>query len=83
MKKFDFDESLTVDFQDIFDGPASVHVVSQTMWRGLNGLPSKLIGSNKGSFDTESVPKRPSGQADLREDNIALVRRPRQMLETV
>ena len=35
IKKFDFDESLTVDFQDIFDGPAAIQGVSMSMWRGM------------------------------------------------
>ena len=35
IKKFDFDESLTVDFQDIFDGPAAIQAVSVAMWRDM------------------------------------------------
>lgn len=37
VKKFDFDESLTVDFRDIFDGPAAIQAVPRSMWRLATG----------------------------------------------
>lgn len=57
IKKFDFDESLTVDFQDIFDGPAAIQGIPMTMWRGLS---SKQRNGVKGSFDEENDRRRRS-----------------------
>ena len=52
-KKFDFDESLTVDFRDIFEGPAAIQAMPMQLWRGVGGLGSKLANGGKGSFDPE------------------------------
>ena len=43
VKKFDFDESLTVDFQDIFDGPAAIKAVpvKKILADGLSGPSTK------------------------------------------
>mmetsp|Transcript_21941 Transcript_21941/g.44519 ORF Transcript_21941/g.44519 Transcript_21941/m.44519 type:complete len:248 (-) Transcript_21941:540-1283(-) len=62
VKKFDFDESLTVDFQDIFDGPAAItaipmrHMLVDGMrFARVNGISGITGGekraSGKGSFD--------------------------------
>ncbi len=48
VKKFDFDESMTVDFRDIFDGPAAIQTVPTSLRRlGVaNGLNSKYSLDN-------------------------------------
>jgi hypothetical protein len=79
VKKFDFDESLTVDFQDIFEGPASVHVVPMSLWGGLNGSRVGRAGTGKGSFDAESDNRQASGHDDITAEEAALVRRQRHM----
>lgn len=50
-KKFDFDESMTVDFRDIFDGPAAIQAIPISMWRGL-GLGS--LGTKHGNGNKRS-----------------------------
>lgn len=76
VKKFDFDDSLTVDFQDIFDGPAAIQAVPMTMWRSVNGLGSRVGNGVKGSFDSHN--KRNS-----QGDDESLVRRSPNKLEMV
>ena len=81
IKKFDFDESLTVDFQDIFDGPAAIQAipVRKLLSEGLRGVVgvdgnggknSERKYSAKGSYDRE---------LELNDDEIALVRRQRML----
>jgi type IV secretory pathway VirB6-like protein len=75
VKKFDFDESMTVDFRDIFDGPAAIHAVPRSMWRlgmatvGGNGLNSK------DSFDPNDRRRGSSHVKD--EEDDSLIRRQR------
>jgi len=87
VKKFDFDESLTVDFKDIFEGPAAIQAIPMSMWRGLNGVTSALKGkrgtmngingAGKGSFDTEhEMNERSKSMGNLAEEEYEdLVRR--------
>ena len=87
VKKFDFDESRTVDFKDIFDGPAAIHAVSMSMWRdmGMADRGGKLPNGVKGSFDIETDKSRGSNRIAEEEDE-ALFRRQRSTkyaLETV
>ncbi|KAL7540557.1 hypothetical protein ACHAXR_010199 [Thalassiosira sp. AJA248-18] len=87
VKKFDFDESLTVDFQDIFDGPAAIHAVPLHMWRGLGigggaggrGATNGGKGSYdaKGSFDEQYDRRRQQEKAEEEEGNEELIRRQR------
>lgn len=82
VKKFDFDENLTVDFKDIFDGPAAIHAVPTSMWRGL-GIQGMLgqgrLGINgssdvsKSSFELEESRKRRSAE-DAEEEEETLIR---------
>ena len=90
VKKFDFDESMTVDFQDIFDGPAAIQAVPMSMWRGLGMMGGKGgvgNGASKGSFDRESDRrKRGMTNGNGEEEEEALYRRqrnPHHVLETV
>ncbi|KAL3779603.1 hypothetical protein HJC23_008905 [Cyclotella cryptica] len=57
VKKFDFDESLTVDFSDIFDGPAAIQAVPvrRLLADGVRGLGIHVGGKHgeKSSFDVE------------------------------
>jgi hypothetical protein len=57
VKKFDFDESLTVDFNDIFDGPAAIQAVPmrRLLADGVRGLGIHVGGKceDKSSFDVE------------------------------
>jgi hypothetical protein len=55
-KKFDFDESMTVDFRDIFDGPAAIQAIPISMWRGLglDSLGAKVKNGIKGSTSSSS-----------------------------
>ncbi|KAL3816939.1 hypothetical protein ACHAXA_009799 [Cyclostephanos tholiformis] len=47
VKKFDFDESMAVDFRDILDGPTAIQAVPTSIWR-----LSMVDGVNsKNSFD--------------------------------
>jgi hypothetical protein len=77
VKKFDFDESLTVDFQDIFDGPAAIQAipVRKIIAEGLRGM-----GVSSGSVSSERSAKgsRAAGM-DLNDEEIALVRRQRML----
>lgn len=77
VKKFDFDESLTVDFKDIFDGPAAIHAVP--MWRGAGG---KGMNGAKGSFDLEND-KRKNSDLTEEDNDASCFRRQRYALETV
>lgn len=91
VKKFDFDDSLTVDFRDIFEGPAAIKEVPMTMFRGFGrgvGSPWRkgVNGTSKGSFDRETDRGGrldDVGDAELEEE--ALYRRQRNgtYLETV
>lgn len=82
VKKFDFDESLTVDFQDIFDGPAAIQAipVRKIIAEGLRGM-----GVSSGSGDSDGDKKRYNGKGsrdadmDLNDEEIALVRRQRML----
>ncbi|KAL7520745.1 hypothetical protein ACHAWX_005455 [Stephanocyclus meneghinianus] len=69
VKKFDFDESLTVDFSDIFDGPAAIQAVPmrRLLADGVRGLGINVGGKReeKSSFDAEDR---------LREERNCLVR---------
>lgn len=59
MGKFDFDESLTVDFRDIFEGPASIRVMSSNRRRILRrspGLPGTQDIKRKGSEQDMEIP---------------------------
>ena len=51
VKKFDFDESLTVDFRDIFEGPAAVQAVPMSFLRGVTGLRGVMRNGVNKSFD--------------------------------
>ena len=56
-KKFDFDESMTVDFRDIFDGPAAIQAIPISMWRGLGlggALGARGMNGFKGSSTSSS-----------------------------
>ncbi|KAL3796969.1 hypothetical protein HJC23_000722 [Cyclotella cryptica] len=65
VKKFYFDESSTVDFSDIFDGPAAIQAVPvrRLLADGVRGLGIHVGG--KSSFDVED---------GLREEGNAFVR---------
>ncbi len=85
VKKLDFDDSLTVDFQDIFDGPAAIQAVPMSMWRGMvKGSKSSANGVPKGSFDVENDRRR-RGADNGEEEEEALYRRQRSpyVMETV
>lgn len=83
-KKFDFDESQTVDFQDIFDGPANISAVPMrrileegmrmASMNGLGGMVDMGNGgrksSNKHSFDQ-------GNDEEFSEEEKAFVRRQR------
>jgi hypothetical protein len=46
VKKFDFDESMTVDFRDILDGPAAIQAVPTSIWRlGMAMAGGKWVNS--------------------------------------
>lgn len=45
-KRFDFDESETVDFSDIFEGPANIQTVRQTRPRKRGVRDTKNVGMN-------------------------------------
>jgi hypothetical protein len=76
-KKFDFDESMTVDFRDIFDGPAAIQAIPISMWRGL-GLGA-FGGKNgvKGSNNREKDKWRASSYDDEEEEEEFVTRRQR------
>lgn len=79
IKKFDFDESLTVDFNDIFDGPAAIQAVPLHLWRGmgLGGGGIRSNGGNKGSFDNEYEKRRSSEVSSIDDQDESLIRRQR------
>ena len=62
VKKFDFDESMTVDFNDIFDGPAAIQAVPmrRILAEGARGFGIHVGGTSrrgdKSSFDVEDQP---------------------------
>ena len=71
VKKFDFDESMTVDLSDFFHGPAAISAmpIGRMFAEGARGLglqTSKMNGRGKVSFDAEE---------GLREEDEACVRR--------
>ena len=73
VKKFDFDESLTVDFNDIFEGPAAITAIPMSMWRGMQGLPIPVIKTKKSNtFDDEDDGK-------VNEEDENLIRRQRSL----
>lgn len=85
VKKFDFDESLTVDFRDIFEGPAAIQAipVRQIISKGLRGM-SISPRNNSGGIDDGNERRqyitKSSNDADdmeLNDEEIALVRRQR------
>jgi hypothetical protein len=86
-KKFDFDESMTVDFRDIFDGPAAIQAIPMSMWRGLGlgalgakGRNGARRSSNRGkdkwrgsSYDEEDEEEEESlTQTQRRRSNLAI-----------
>eukprot|EP00571_Detonula_confervacea_P008350 CAMPEP_0172324868 /NCGR_PEP_ID=MMETSP1058-20130122/52518_1 /TAXON_ID=83371 /ORGANISM="Detonula confervacea, Strain CCMP 353" /LENGTH=95 /DNA_ID=CAMNT_0013041275 /DNA_START=88 /DNA_END=375 /DNA_ORIENTATION=+ len=85
VKKFDFDDSLTVDFRDIFEGPAAIKEVPMAMFRGFSTRTFERKGEigTKGSFD-RATDKRRSLDDDEQEE-LALFRRQRSAnyMETV
>jgi hypothetical protein len=80
-KKFDFDESLTVDFHDIFEGPAAIQAVPLSLWRGMGGMGGKFANGAKGSFDAENDRRR--HMSDVDEDEESLIRRNPKQMQTV
>ena len=75
VKKFDFDESLTVDFRDIFDGPAAIQAVPKSMWRlGMATIGGKGVNA-KDSFDNHD--KRRDARIVEEEEDESLIRRQR------
>mmetsp|Transcript_32903 Transcript_32903/g.49042 ORF Transcript_32903/g.49042 Transcript_32903/m.49042 type:complete len:103 (+) Transcript_32903:1-309(+) len=84
VKKFDFDESLTVDFQDIFDGPAAIQAipVRRIISQGLRGMGVSSGSDNGGDGDNKRrISNKGSHDADmeLNDEEIALVRRQRML----
>lgn len=77
IKKFDFDESLTVDFNDIFDGPAAIQAVPMHLWRGMGLGGGIRSNGNKGSFDNEHEKRRNSEVSSIDSQDESLVRRQR------
>lgn len=87
VKKFDFDESLTVDFRDIFEGPAAIQAIPmrQIISKGLRGMSISPRNNNDGGGDDGGNERRQyttksSNDADdleLNDEEIALVRRQR------
>jgi hypothetical protein len=80
VKKFDFDETLTVDFRDIFDGPASIKAVPTSMWRLATGGGSS--GSSSSSKGKSHNDRRNNGSSrnddnEEEEEDESLVRRQR------
>mmetsp|Transcript_20159 Transcript_20159/g.43443 ORF Transcript_20159/g.43443 Transcript_20159/m.43443 type:complete len:266 (-) Transcript_20159:1116-1913(-) len=77
LKKFDFDESLTVDFQDIFDGPAAITAVPvrRIFAEGMRG-----IGLSGGRGVDRKLSTDAGGKLsfdELDEEEVAMVRRQR------
>mmetsp|Transcript_1743 Transcript_1743/g.4202 ORF Transcript_1743/g.4202 Transcript_1743/m.4202 type:complete len:260 (+) Transcript_1743:399-1178(+) len=75
VKKFDFDESQTVDFKDIFEGPAAIQAVPM---RFLNGLG--MSGNNRASKSPAIRDRnydRKSSEATGDEEQAELIRRQR------
>ena len=87
VKKFDFDESQTVDFQDIFDGPAAIQAIPirQMISKGLRGMgvSPRNDGGGDGEKRRSSIGDKVSRDADadieLNDEEIALVRRQRML----
>jgi len=84
VKKFDFDESLTVDFQDIFDGPAAIQAipVRRIISQGLRGMGVSSGSDSSGDGDKKRrISTKGSHDADmeLNDEEIALVRRQRML----
>lgn len=92
IKKFDFDESQTVDFQDIFDGPAAIQaipVARKLISQGLKGMGVSSGGGNdndddKRRYSGKNSPVRTQrvtrgSELDLSDEEIALVRRQRML----
>lgn len=86
VKKFDFDETLTVDFRDIFDGPASIKAVPTSMWRlatgGGGGSSSRSSNgrSPKESYSQDyrrNYTSRHTNNEEEEEEDESLVRRQR------
>ncbi len=75
VKKFDFDESMTVDFRDIFDGPAAIKAVPTSIWRlGMTTAGTRGVNS-KNSFDKNDKGRGLSNVTE--EDDDSLIRRQR------
>jgi hypothetical protein len=60
VKKFDFDEAMTVDLSDFFNGPAAIQSIPmrRLLAEGTRGLGMNLKtgkGGAKSSFDIEDV----------------------------
>ena len=75
VKKFDFDETLTVDFRDIFDGPASIKAVPTSMWRLATGGGSS--SSNGKSHNDRRNGSSRNADNDEKNEDESLVRRQR------
>jgi hypothetical protein len=77
-KKFDFDESLTVDFRDIFDGPGVIELPT-SMWRGmgLSSLGGKGKNGVKGPITREKDKWRDSSYDEGGEEEEMMKRRQR------
>lgn len=87
VKKFDFDESMTVDFNDIFDGPAAIHAMPLSVWRGMSGMAAGVSPASMGaqlfnngakdSFDYESAKRKESDRDVDENEDDSLARRNR------
>ncbi len=73
VKKFDFDESMTVDFRDIFEGPAAIQAVPRSMWRlGM----AKVGGKSDNSKDSPDRNDRRGSSSHVNdEEDDSLIRR--------
>ena len=86
VKKFDFDESLTVDFADIFEGPAAIQAipVRKIISQGLRGMGG-VSGNNDTNIEVSKrrhIGVKDSGDTsdmELNDEEIALVRRQRML----
>jgi hypothetical protein len=68
VKKFNFNKSMTVDFRDIFEGPAAIQAVPRSIWRlGMAKVGGKSDNSKDSSNRNDR--RRSSSHVNNEEDD--------------